>query len=206
MPLKARVGRSDRTKKGSTISFIRNNRRDAFYWVKENDELEEMGFVEVAKEFRADKPEKAIALHDKHHEQVVLAVEDFNDKVQKEATRNQVVDLTQGPNEKRALAYLDGFLSFPFIGEDEKNQIIAAKQAVKMKKFQKLQREVNALKRNAKKNKIKAVDLLDTMINLISKYPLDSEINDEISPVVLVKSFEKLNPEIIISESYSFNN
>ena len=35
-------------------------------------ELEEMGFVEVAKEFRADVPEHGISLHDNHHSQVYL--------------------------------------------------------------------------------------------------------------------------------------
>ena len=153
LPLKARVGRKDRTKKGSTICFIRNNKRDAFYWVKENEELEEMGFVEVAKEFRADVPEQGISLHDNHHSQVAFASSYFEDKLQEEMASNQVVDTTQGPNEKRALAYLDGFLSFPFVSETEKQKIKAAKTAIKLAKFQKLQREVNALKRNAKKIK-----------------------------------------------------
>jgi len=203
LPLKARVGRKDRTKKQSTICFMRNQRRDAFYWVKENNEIEEMGFVEVAKEFRADLPENGIKLHDNHHDQVQIAVADFNEKIQKELAKNQVVDTTQGPNEKRALAYMDGFLNFPFIGEDDKDLIKKAKHAVKTAKFQKLQREINKLKKNAKKNKIKPVDLLDALLNIINKYPL---LNDGASnPVVKVKSFQKMKPEIIISESYSYN-
>ena len=205
LPLKARVGRKDRTKKGSTICFIRNNKRDAFYWVKENEELEEMGFVEVAKEFRADVPEQAISLHDNHHSQVAFASNYFEDKLQEEMASNQVVDTTQGPNEKRALAYLDGFLSFPFVSETEKQKIKAAKTAIKLAKFQKLQREVNALKRNAKKTKIKPVELLDAIIKIIDKYPIDTEDDETSTPIVTVKSFEKMKPEIIISESYSYN-
>lgn len=205
MPLKARVGRKDRTKKNSTISFIRNNRRDAFYWVRETGELEEMGFVEVAKEFRADKPEHAIPLHEKHHEQVIIAINDFDEKVKEEMASSQVVDTTQGPNELRALSYLDGFLSFPFVNEAERQKIKAAKAAVKIAKFQKLQREVNALKRNAKKDKIKSVDLLDAVIRIIDKYPIESSESNAASPVVTVKSFEKMKPEIIISESYAYN-
>ena len=205
LPLKARVGRKDRTKKDSTICFIRNHRRDAFYWVKGNEEIEEMGFVEVAKEFRADKPELGILLHEKHHEQVALAVNDFNEKLKEEVSRSQVVDTTQGPNEKRALSYLDGFLSFPFISDIEKESIKAAKQAVKIAKFQKLQREINALKRNAKKDKIKPVELLDTVIRIINKYPIEANESNSATPIVSVKSFEKMKPEIIISESYSYN-
>lgn len=206
LPLKARVGRKDRTKKNSTICFIRNNRRDAFYWVKENDELEEMGFVEVAKEFRADKPESSIPLHEKHHDQVINAINDFNNKLQEEAASSQVVDTTQGPNEKRALAYLDGFLTFPFINEVEKKKVKSAKTAIKNAKFQKLQREVNALKRNAKKDKIKPVDLLDAVIRIINKYPIDYQEENSTTPLITVKSFDKLKPEIIISESYTYQN
>lgn len=205
LPLKARVGRKDRTKKGTTICFIRNNKRDAFYWVKENEELEEMGFVEVAKEFRADVPEQSISLHDNHHSQVEFASNYFKDKLQEDMASNQVVDTTQGPNEKRALAYLDGFLNFPFISESEKQKIKAAKSAIKLAKFQKLQREVNTLKRNAKKSKIKPVELLDAVIKIIEKYPINTNDSETSTPIVTVKSFEKMKPEIIISESYSYN-
>jgi len=203
LPLKARVGRKDRIKKMTTIAFVRNTRRDAFYWVKENDEIEEMGFVEVAKEFRADPPEIAIPLHEKHHEQVALAVKDFDDKLKEELASSQVIDTTQGPNEKRALAYLDGFLTFPFISEKEKELIKAAKQAIKAAKFQKLQREVNLLKKNAKTQKIKPVDLLDAMFKILNNYPLNQTEKQTINPVVTVKSFKKYKPEIIISQSYS---
>ena len=205
LPLKARVGRKDRTNKGSTICFIRNNKRDAFYWVKENEELEEMGFVEVAKEFRADVPEQGISLHDNHHRQVAIASTYFEDKLQEEMAYNQVVDTTQGPNERRALVYLDGFLSFSFVSEPEKLKIKAAKAAIKLAKFQKLQREVNALKRNDKKTMIKSVELLDAVIKIIDKYPIDIEDEETSTPIVTVKSFEKMKPEIIISESYSYN-
>jgi superfamily II DNA/RNA helicase len=204
LPLKARVGRKDRTKKNSTICFVRNSRRDAFYWIKDNNQIEEMGFVEVAKEFRADPPEQSVPLHDKHHEQVSLAVKDFDDKLKIEMASGQVVDTTQGPNEKKALSYLDAFLTFPFINESEKQKIQAAKQAIKQAKFQKLQREVNALKKNAKIQKIKPVDLLDALMRIIDKYPLyenDSQIS---TPLVTVKSYSKYKPEIIISQSYSY--
>ncbi|MBC7749398.1 MAG: NgoFVII family restriction endonuclease, partial [Methylotenera sp.] len=51
MPLRARVGRKDRLKNDSTICFIRNQRRDAFYLVKPDKTFEELSFVETAKEF-----------------------------------------------------------------------------------------------------------------------------------------------------------
>lgn len=203
MPLKARVGRKDRIKKMSTISYVRNPRRDAFYWINEDNEIEELGFVEVAKEFRADPPELSVPLHELHHEQVALAINDFDTKLKEELASSQIIDTTQGPNEKRALAYLDGFLTFPFINEDEKKQIKSAKQAIKQAKFQKLQREVNLLKKNAKAQKIKPIDLLDAMIKILANYPLDQKEAQTFSPTVTVKSFKKFKPEIIISQSYS---
>jgi hypothetical protein len=163
-----------------------------------------MGFVEVAKEFRADKPEAGIELHERHHDQVAIAINLFDEKLQEDMISGQVVDTTQGPNEKRALAYLDGFLSFPFINDLEKDKIKAAKNAIKNAKFQKLQREINALKKNAKAEKIRPVDLLDAVMRIIDKYPIDIDEAESANPVVTVKSFEKMKPEIIISESYSY--
>jgi superfamily II DNA or RNA helicase/HKD family nuclease len=147
MPLRARVGRKDRLKNDNTICFIRNHRRDAFYLVKPDKTFEELTFVETAKEFYAVASEQGFPLHDSHHEQVSQAITDFHDKIQQEIASTQVVDTTQGPNEKKALAYLDGFLSFPFASEQEKKLIKAAKLSVKLGKFQKLQRDINKLKR-----------------------------------------------------------
>lgn len=204
MPVRARVGRKDRPKNNHTICFIRNDRRDAFYWIKDNNQLEELSFVETAKEFRADPPEKGIPLHDAHHLHVSAAMDDFKLKVQEEAAKHILVDPTQGPNEKKALAYLDGFLNLPFISEEEANKIKAAKQAVKLGRHQKLQRDVNALKKNAKKAPLKPVELLDAMLKIIASYPLDTEDTTDLRPTVTIRSFKKLKPEIIISESYAY--
>ena len=204
MPLRARVGRKDRPKNDSTICFIRNERRDAFYWIRNEKEIEEMTFVETAKEFRADPPERGIPLHAAHHEHVNLAINDFGMKVQEEAAKGIVVDTTQGPNEKKALAYLDGFLNLPFISVEESNLIKAAKQAIKLGKYQKLQRDVNALKKNVKKTPLKPVELLDAVLKIIAMYPIESTDNTDNRPTVTIKSLHNLRPEIIISESFSY--
>jgi hypothetical protein len=52
---------------------------------------------------------------------------------------------------------------------------------------------------------MKAVDLLDSIIKIINRYPLDHAENGDSRPTVTIKSFEKFKPEIIISESFSFN-
>ncbi len=203
MPLRARVGRKSKTLNGSTITFMRNQRRDTFYYVKSDMTFEEFSFVETAKEFNAMASEVGVPLHEHHHEQINTALEDFNEKIQKEIASTQVVDTTQGPNEKKALAYLDGFLSFPFASDQEKKLIKAAKQAIKLGKFQNLQRDVNKLKRDTKTTKLKPVDLLDAMMKIITLYPVEQADTMEERPAVTIRSYEKLKPEIIISESFS---
>ncbi len=205
MPMRARVGRKDRLKNNTTICFIRNKRRDAFYYVKSDGNFEELSFVETAKEFNAMASEQGIPLHEQHHEQVSKAITDFHDKIQQEIASTHVVDVTQGPNEKKALAYLDGFLTFPFASDEEKQLIKAAKQAIKLGKFQKLQRDVNKLKRDTKVTKLKAVDLMDAMIKIINLYPVQQADTMEERPTVTIRSYEKLKPEIIISESFAQN-
>jgi superfamily II DNA/RNA helicase len=203
MPLRARVGRDSRTLKGTSICFMRNERRDAFYFIRPDNSIEELSFIETAKEFNANVPEKGLPLPETHHEQINVALDDFNEKIQTEMASAQVVDTTQGPNEKRALAYMDGFLSFPFASDEEKQLIKAAKQAVKLGKFQKLQREVNKLKKNAKAAPLKATDLMDALLKIINNYPvLQADTLDQ-RPAITIKSFEKLKPEIIISESFT---
>ena len=205
MPLRARVGRKDRIKTNTTICFIRNNKRDAFYWIKKDGGMEELTFVEAAHEFRADFPEKAVPLNNQHHEHIKTAIADFDKKIMEEAAKDTLVDTTIGPNEKRAMNFLDGFLSFPFISEEEQNQIKSAKQAIKTGKFQNLQREVNRLKKNLKKTKYKPTELLDAMLKIVRKYPIDEEDTSDNQPLLTIKTYQKQKPEIIISESYNYN-
>ncbi len=202
MPLRARTGRKDETKSGSTTCFIRNPKRDAFSHISKEGELKELTFVECARIFKADLPEKAIALHDQHHEQVSLAKTDFAEKLHEEITQAYGLDAHQGPHEKKALAFLDAFLHLPITGEQDRFKIKAAKTAIRLAKFQKLQRAINRLQQAIKKKKITNVELLDALLNIINKYPLDQV--EETAPKQTTQAEENvLEPEIIISESFA---
>jgi hypothetical protein len=83
--------------------------------------------------------------------------------------------------------------------------IRAAKNAVKLGKFQKLQRDINKLKKDAKSQGLKPVELLDAMIKVISNYPIDNDALED-RPTVTIRSYEDLKPEIIISESFASNS
>jgi len=201
MPLRARTGRKDKTKTGSTACFIRNPKRDAFYFVAEDGRIDELTFVECARIFKADHPEKAVPLHEKHHEQVSLARDDFAAKLHEEITQTQGVDVHQGPNEKKALAFLDAFLKLPITGEQERYKIKAAKLAIRLARFQELQRGINRLQTAIKKKKMTNVELLDAVMKILNKYPLDTVEDSAPKPVTLGQQ-ENLQPEIILSESF----
>ena len=130
LPLRARVGRKNKLIPRSTLTFIRNKRRDAFTFVREDGSVEELTFLEAVKEFHARIDEKSIPLHNLHHEQVVRALEIFNQLDNQTKASDKKVNTSQGPNEKKAIAYLDGFIHILEISEQEKELIYKAKLAI----------------------------------------------------------------------------
>ena len=191
--------------RNSTLTFIRNNRRDAFTFVREDGTYEELTFLEAVKEFEARMDEKPIPLHELHHQQVAKAIEVFSDREEDAKAIPTKVNIAQGPNEKKAIAYLDGFMSIPNITDEECELINKAKRAITTGKFQQLQRDVNKLKSSTKKTPIKLSVLLEKLITIITAYPLDAvDLNDtKLSTNKVVLNKKEINPEIIISESFN---
>lgn len=205
MPLRARVGRKDKTRKDCTIAFIRTQKRDAFYFVKPDNSFEELTFLETAKVFKCEVAEKALKLHGLHHQQVEVAVESFSQKINEEKAKDKKVNIPAGPNEKKALEFLEGFLSLPFISEEEKGIVLLAKSAITKGRFQGLQRDVNKFKKNIMGAKLKPAVILEKMLAILASYPLTQENTtpqqevDKQVDIVLGKQ----DTEIIISESFS---
>lgn len=205
MPLRARVGRKSKLIPMSTIVFIRNKIRDAFTFIREDGSIEELTFLEAVKEFEARIEEKAIPLHDKHHEQVAKAIEVFSEKEEEAKAVTKKVVTNQGPNEKKALSYLDGFVHVPNITDEEVDLIEKAKRAISTGKFQQLQRDINKLQNAAKKAPVKTVVLLERLMKIITSYPLEHvELNNlEAQAISKERYVKELIPEIIISESFN---
>lgn len=204
MPLRARAGRKHRILNGSTICFIRNQKRDAFYYCKPDGSLDELTFVESAKQFEARAEEKQIPLHELHHTQVNAAIKSFSDQIQKESAKDKKVDIAQGPNEKKAISYLDAFLNIKLVSQEEVELILLAKKAIRYGRFQNLQRDINKLHNAVKVKHVKPVILLEKLMQILNSYPLKSiSENDLVPPEQYELSFSELNPEIIISESFS---
>ncbi len=202
MPLRARVGRKNAILKNGTICFIKDEKRDAFIYVKPNNETEELTFLETVRQFEAFQNEKGIPLHTLHHEQVQKAIQVFADKIEDEKAKDKKVDTTQGPNEKNAIAYLDAMLHLPFINDKETQLIIIAKEAIRKGRFQNLQRDINKLHKAVKKAPLKPVIILEKIIGILNSYPLKQE-EEEIHQEVQVIKPRILNPEIIITESFN---
>ena len=202
LPLRARVGRKSKLLPGSTIVFIRNKRRDAFTFIRANGDVEDLTFLEAAKEFEARIDEKSIPLHAKHHEQVAKAIEIFASMEKESQVAKRKVNPSQGPNEKKALIYLDGFTNIPDISDQELDLIEKAKIAITTGKFQQLQRDINKLRTATKKTPVKPVVLLEQLIKIISAYPLE-HIQDNTGDKYTQqgKITDEFTPEIIISES-----
>ena len=205
MPLRARVGRKNKLIPMSTIVFIRNKRRDAFVFIREDGSMEELSFLEAAKEFETRIDEKSIPLHRKHHEQVAKAIDVFSAKEEEAKAIVQKVSPNQGPNEKKAIAYLDGFTNVPNIMDEELTLIQKAKRAITTGKFQQLQRDINKLQNATKKTPVKTVVLLEQLMKIITSYPLEHiELADSDTQTASSKeSREELIPEIVISESFN---
>ena len=205
MPLRARVGRKSKLIPMSTIVFIRNQRRDAFIYVREDGSMEELSFLEAIKEFEARIDEKSIPLHEKHHEQVAKAIDIFSTQEEEAKAIVQKVSPSQGPNEKKAIAYLDGFTNIPNIMDEELTLIQKAKRAITTGKFQQLQRDINKLQNATKKTPVKTVVLLEQLMKIITSYPLEHiELADSDAQTASSKeSREQLIPEIVISESFN---
>jgi superfamily II DNA/RNA helicase/HKD family nuclease len=204
MPTRARVGRKSPILKNATITFIRNERRDAFLLIKENGEIDELTFLQAEKEYYAKVTEKSIPLNEHHHTQVKAAISLFAFKLEEEKSKERKIDTTQGPNEKRALSFLDALTNIQIANPQEKELLQNAKVAIRLGKFQHLQRDINKLAKAIKAAPLKPALLLEEVIKVLNKYPLqvvDDDSMQAMQPIFNVKEFK---PEIIITES--FNN
>lgn len=200
LPLRARVGRYDAVRDKTTVTFIRSKHRDGFYRLGAAEEPEELSIVEAAREFRAVDPgEQAVALHDAHHEHVNAALRRCEEQAVSERIQRETVETAQGPNERRALAYLDGFLNLNFASEQERILIMSARKAIQRARFQNLSRQINQLQRSTKQTKLTPVALLAKLVEILRIYPLAEET---VAPAAAAVQRLEGEADIILSESF----
>jgi superfamily II DNA/RNA helicase len=202
MPLRARVGRKDKTQQDETVVFVRNSKRDALFYVKADGVVQHLSFLEAAKKFQARETEKATKLPLNHHDQVTSAVIQFKADIDKEAGGTRKLEISQGPNERKAHDFLSRFDGLDFLNDSDRVMIALAKEALRKGTFQNLQRDLNKLLKIQKVVKIKPVALLDELVKILTNYPLASVENSKSSFEQFDTSIS-ISPDIIISESFS---
>jgi superfamily II DNA/RNA helicase/HKD family nuclease len=202
MPTRARVGRKSPILKNATITFIRNEKRDAFLLVKESGDIEELTFLQAEKEYYAKVTETAIPLNEHHHTQVKNAIGLFTNKLEEEKSKERKIDTTQGPNEKKALSFLDALTNLQIANPQEKELLLNAKAAIRVGKFQNLQRDINKLARAVKVSPLKPSILLEEVIKVLNKYPLQAMEDEGMQAIQPIFNLKEFIPEIIISESF----
>lgn len=210
LPLRARVGRGDASRSGSSVAFIRDSRRDGFFRVGRSPDpaaprVEEISIVEAAREFRAPDPaEPGCPLPDSHHDDIRDALQFFRERAAEAAVAEKALDNNPGPNERRALEFLDAFLKLDLLSDAEKDLVRFAKLAVRKAKFQNLQKDINRLQKSVREVKVTMSVLADKLLALLRGYPLEQEAalskSKEIHPSEPIASAGL--PGIILSESF----
>jgi superfamily II DNA or RNA helicase len=199
MPLRARTGRNILKSSQTTITFLKNRRRDGFYFIKPGNEVEEISFLECADKFKALSEERPLPLIDNHYDHVQSAIGHFK-QAQYQERVNGTLASQFSPNEKRALSFVDAFSRLQELNDDEQETLKLAKKAIVEHRFQKLQRDINKLRQSTEKVKMKPVFVAEKLIEILKKYPLqngkDGEEENENKPA------PQEDPEIIISESF----
>jgi superfamily II DNA/RNA helicase/HKD family nuclease len=203
MPLRARTGRKDRTtRRQHTITFIKNNKRDCFYYIYDDFRLQELTFIEAVKIFKADVSERPAALHALHHLQVQAALKSFKEDRDLEAV-NIHASIKLGPNEQRAIAFVNDCMKQEFVNYEECELFEKAKFAIRAGKFQKLPREIMALIKTAQQRKMPRAEVHRELCGVIEKYPLsvpeEMAVREEKPEQTAMPKHE---PVIIISESF----
>lgn len=204
LPIRSRTGRKDRHRSGETLTFVRNQRRDAFFYINQAGEVEELSFVEAARIFHATDKEKRLPLHDRHHEQVNAAIESFQDAIKADAVRDRVVDHLMNPTEKRALKLLKVLIDLPNLATPEEIAYLRAAQTdLRRGTHTKLPSRLGKLEQAQRKTPVKPVVLLDRVIEVLKEYRLNNSEETPLADSRDVLSLDELAPKIILSESFT---
>lgn len=200
MPLRARTGRKISENSQTSVTFLKNRRRDGFYLVKPGNQVDEVSFLECADLFKALAEERPLPLIDAHYDHVQSAIEHFKQSQYEE--RNNGKTASQfSPHEKKALSFVDAFSRLQELNDEELGILQMAKKAIVEHRFQKLQRDINKLRRNTEKVKMKPVVIAEKLIEILKMYPLENGKSE--SEMLPEKQISLEEPEIIISESFN---
>lgn len=202
MPLRARTGRENETLHGGTLTYVKNKKRDAFTFINRQGEMLEQTFVEAANKFKAYTNEDSTPLHEKHHNHINFAINEFLKQLEANKKSESSVDVTQSPQIAKALRFLSAYLNMEEVSEEQKEIILAAQDAIRIHKFNQLPKRVNQLFTAVKKTPVRIDIMITKLFSILNDFPL---FKNQSSDTYTIKHSKKDNelPEIIISESFS---
>jgi superfamily II DNA or RNA helicase len=209
LPLRARCGRRDPARAATSLVFIRDQQRDAFYRLAGGTAAApavpvELSFVEMARGFRAEVAEPAAPLPPHHHEQVLAAVADARTKLTADTLRERAIDRTLNPHEQKAVGLLAAAQRLPHVAAAEQALLAAGQQAIRVGRFADLSRKLGALQKAVAKQPVSTAAYLDKLIELLRTYPLDADpASPVVSPAPVTEGgLSRHEPAIILSESF----
>ncbi len=206
MPLKMRNAVANATLRNGTLTFLRNDSHNAFYYVGADDTPREYAFLEAAPIFKCDRHLAARPLPGTHHEQVRRALRHFRTQVQQEIIREQQSPQLN-PQQTRAIAYLKAFRNTGMTLAAERDAFDQAIELVRRGRFQSLPKDINKLHRKIRKTPVVPAQQLDALLQIINKYlsPENTQLTHEThSP--LATSNSDFSRGKSTSQQYDVNN
>jgi hypothetical protein len=209
LPLRIRVSRKDHDRAGSTISYVKNARRDSFYRIKNGEELlstEELSFIEAARIFRATIKERSVELPDFHHEHVSASVEEFRKQLIIESVQNQRAHVVT-PDEKQAMRILEALQNLPpnlsgILSPEDREMLKAGAEAIRIGKFDPMRTKLVRIAKAQNKTPLPPADLLDKTLAVLRDFPLVTESDPAREQRLAGFAYSQLLPDIILSESF----
>ncbi|MDE0685090.1 MAG: helicase-related protein [Candidatus Poribacteria bacterium] len=177
MPLKLRNAVTNQARKGSTISFLRNELHQAFYEVDESESITELSFLEAVPFFKCDPSVMSQGLPETHYFQVRQALRHFLENQEKraaEAHQNQHLTAQQ----IRAISYLKALQSWEHIDSHEKKELADAMDSIKDGRFQALPRDINRLHRRARTAQLAIAVQLRSALDVVRRFTTSSHDNE----------------------------
>jgi len=210
LPLRSRAGRKDHDRSGTTIAYVRNARRDAFYRITQTEDgalnSEELGFVEAARIFRAGSKEKAVNLPAGHHEHVGRAIEEFRKQLASEAVQSETIRVV-APDEKQAMKLLEALQNIPpafgdILSPEDRELLKAGADSIRNARFDPLRRKLVKIAKEHKKKSLAIAVLLDKTLVVLREFPLTTASEPAREQRFAGLAYRQLIPSIILSESF----
>ena len=200
LPLKIRNAVADPERSGATLCFLRNSKHNAFYQVDRDNQVTDLGFLEVARIFKSHRNAVLIKpLPDAHYNQVQRALAHFMQELQEKIIKEQQApELTS--QQRTAINCLRAFIKLDITHVREQQRIARAIEWVKLGRYQNLPREIAKVQKGQKNSPVVPARQLEALIKIIDKHAPETTVNDSDEPPAELQANEP--PRVVISQSY----